>query len=71
MHQNRSYDEGILLGRKLLIKVKILGILSGPLVHPIIPMFYAHQLHVPGLKPFGRTLLIGSHWAPGLVSNVQ
>ena len=33
-------------------------------------MFHAHQLHVPGLKPFGRTLLIGSHWAPGLNSAV-
>jgi len=28
-------------------------------------MFHAHQLHVPGLKRFGRTLLIVSHWAPG------
>jgi len=74
VHRNRSYHEGILLGRKLLIKVKILGTLSAllrPLVHPIIPELKNLLSHVPSppatrSRPFGRTLLIGSHWAPGL-----
>ena len=64
-----------MFGHELLIKVKFGGTFSGaPWLIPHlrhlripIPKTLGHTLYSAHLKPFGRKLLIKTHWAPRLV----